>query len=55
MARRCRAVLPAGDFYDGERLAARYFLHYELPNTTERFDLLDSGDRTATNLDENWF
>jgi len=45
----------AGDFYDGKRLAARYFFHYELPKTTTQFDLLDSGDRTTTDLDENWF
>jgi hypothetical protein len=46
----------AGDFYDGKRLAARYFFfHYELPKTTAQFDLLDSGDRTTTDLDENWF
>jgi alkylation response protein AidB-like acyl-CoA dehydrogenase len=45
----------AGDFYDGKRMAARYFFHYELPKTTAQFDLLDSGDRTTTDLDENWF
>jgi len=45
----------AGDFYDGKRLAARYFFHYELPKTTAQFDLLDSGDRTTTDLDEGWF
>jgi alkylation response protein AidB-like acyl-CoA dehydrogenase len=45
----------AGDFYDGKRLAARYFFHYELPKTTAQFDLLDNGDRTTTDLDENWF
>jgi hypothetical protein len=45
----------AGDFYDGKRLAARYFFHYELPKTTTQFDLLDSGDRTTVDLDENWF
>jgi alkylation response protein AidB-like acyl-CoA dehydrogenase len=44
-----------GDFYDGKRLATRYFFHYELPKTTSQFDLLDSGDRTITDLDENWF
>jgi hypothetical protein len=44
-----------GDFYDGKRLAARYFFHYELPKTTAQFDLLDSGDRTTTDLNENWF
>jgi hypothetical protein len=45
----------AGNFYDGKRLAARYFFHYELPKTTAQFDLLDSGDRTTIDLDENWF
>ena len=45
----------AGDFYDGKRLAARYFFHYELPKTTAQFDLLDNGDRTTIDLDENWF
>jgi alkylation response protein AidB-like acyl-CoA dehydrogenase len=44
----------AGDFYDGKRLAAQYFFHYELPKTTAQFDLLDSGDRTTTDLAENW-
>ena len=44
----------AGDFYDGKRLAARYFFRYELPKTSTQFDLLDSGDRTTTDLDENW-
>lgn len=43
------------DFYAGKRLAARYFFHYELPKTTVQFDLLDSGDQTTTELDENWF
>ncbi|MDT5350045.1 MAG: hypothetical protein QOH91_3332, partial [Mycobacterium sp.] len=45
----------AGDFYEGKRLAARYFFHYELPKTTAQFDLLDSGDQTTTDLDENCF
>jgi alkylation response protein AidB-like acyl-CoA dehydrogenase len=45
----------SGDFYDGKRLAARYFFRYELPKTTTQFDLLDSGDRTTIDLDENWF
>jgi hypothetical protein len=44
-----------GDFYDGKRLATRYFFHHELPKTTAQFDLLDSGDRTTIDLDENWF
>jgi hypothetical protein len=25
------------------------------PKTTAQLDLLDSGDRTAVDLDENWF
>jgi Acetyl-CoA dehydrogenase C-terminal like len=44
-----------GHFYEGKRLAARYFFHCELPKTTAQFDLLDSCDRTTTDLDENWF
>jgi hypothetical protein len=44
-----------GDFYDGKRLAAQYFFHYELPKTAAQFDLLDSGDRTTIDLYENWF
>jgi alkylation response protein AidB-like acyl-CoA dehydrogenase len=44
-----------GHFYEGKRLAARYFFHYELPKTTAQFDLLDSCDRTTIDLDENWF
>ena len=27
----------------------------ELPKTTAQFDLVDSGDRTTIDLDENWF
>ena len=45
----------AGDFYDGKRIAAQYFMLYELPKTTAQFDLLDSCDRTTADLDENWF
>jgi alkylation response protein AidB-like acyl-CoA dehydrogenase len=45
----------AGGFYDGKRIAAQYFFRYELPQTTAQFDLLDSGDRTTTDLDEAWF
>jgi Acetyl-CoA dehydrogenase C-terminal like/Acyl-CoA dehydrogenase, C-terminal domain len=44
-----------GDFYDGKRLAAQYFFHYELPKTAPQFDLLDSGDQTTIDADENWF
>ena len=44
-----------GDFYDGKRLAAQYFFHYELSKTATQFDLLDGGDRTTIDLHENWF
>jgi hypothetical protein len=44
-----------GTFYDGKRIAARYFFHHELPKTTAQFDLLDSGDRTTVDLGESWF
>ena len=44
-----------GGFYDGKRIAAQYFFRYELPKTTAQFDLLDSGDRTTTDVDEAWF
>jgi hypothetical protein len=44
----------AGDFYDGKRIAAQYFFHHELPKTAAQFDLLDSRDRTTTDLDEAW-
>jgi alkylation response protein AidB-like acyl-CoA dehydrogenase len=44
-----------GAFYDGKRIAAQYFFRYELPKTAAQFDLLDSGDRTTVDLDENWF
>jgi hypothetical protein len=44
-----------GNFYDGKRIAAQYFFCYELPKTTAQFDLLDSGDRTTTDVDERWF
>jgi Acetyl-CoA dehydrogenase C-terminal like/Acyl-CoA dehydrogenase, C-terminal domain len=43
-----------GDFYDGKRLATQYFFRYELPKTAAQFDLLISGDRTTTDLNENW-
>jgi len=28
-----------GDFYEGKRLATRYFFHHDLPKTTAQFDL----------------
>jgi hypothetical protein len=35
--------------------SAWHFFHYELPKTAAKFDLLDSGDRTTADRDENWF
>jgi alkylation response protein AidB-like acyl-CoA dehydrogenase len=42
-----------GDFYDGKRAAATYFFTYELPKTTAQFDLLESLDRSLTDLSES--
>ncbi|HEY5858165.1 MAG TPA: acyl-CoA dehydrogenase C-terminal domain-containing protein, partial [Aldersonia sp.] len=44
-----------GGFYEGKRLAARYFFTYELPKTDHQFDLLTRLDRTTLDLSENWF
>ncbi|MEV4482982.1 acyl-CoA dehydrogenase [Micromonospora coxensis] len=43
------------DFYAGKRQAARYFFRYELPRTGPQFDLLDSLDRTTSEMREDWF
>jgi len=42
-----------GAFYDGKRLAARYFFGYELPRTGPLFDLLDSREMLLTELDDS--
>ncbi len=41
-----------GAFYDGKRLAARYFFTHELPRTAVWFDLLGSGDTLLADLDD---
>ncbi len=41
-----------GSFYDGKRLAARYFLTHELPRVGPLLDLLDSGDTLLADLDD---
>ena len=41
-----------GSFYDGKRLAARYFFTHELPRTATWFDLLESGDTLLADLDD---
>jgi alkylation response protein AidB-like acyl-CoA dehydrogenase len=43
-----------GDFYEGKRQAARYFLRWELPKTGPQFDLLDSLDRTVLDVRDPW-
>jgi butyryl-CoA dehydrogenase len=41
-----------GDFYDGKRLAARYFVTHELPRIGPMLDLIDSGDTLLADLDD---
>ncbi len=41
-----------GAFYEGKRLAARYFLTHELPRIGPLLDLLDSGDTLLADLDD---
>jgi alkylation response protein AidB-like acyl-CoA dehydrogenase len=41
-----------GLFYDGKRLAARYFFTHELPRTAAWFDLLESRDTLLADLDD---
>ena len=43
-----------GAFYDGKRLAARYFFTHELPRTAASFDLLESLDTLFTEMDDEW-
>jgi hypothetical protein len=38
-------------FYEGKRLAARYFITHELPRTGPLLDLLDSRDTLLADLD----
>jgi butyryl-CoA dehydrogenase len=42
----------SGDFYDGKRLAARYFFTHELPRTAVAFDLLESRDALLVEMDD---
>ncbi len=43
-----------GDFYDGKRAAARYFLTHELPRTGPLLDLVASGDQLVAEVDPDW-
>ena len=44
-----------GDFYDGQRAAARYFFRWELPKVGPMLDLLASGDTTTLEMRDAWF
>jgi alkylation response protein AidB-like acyl-CoA dehydrogenase len=43
-----------GDFYDGKRIAAKYFITHELPRIGPMLDLLDSGDTLLLDLADAW-
>jgi alkylation response protein AidB-like acyl-CoA dehydrogenase len=43
-----------GDFYDGKRLTARYFITHELPRIGPLLDLLDSRDTLMVDLEDAW-
>ncbi len=43
-----------GDFYDGKRVAAKYFITHELPRIGPMLDLLDSGDTLLLDLEDAW-
>lgn len=45
----------SGDFYDGKRAAARFFLRWELPKVGPMLDLLASGDTTTLDMRDDWF
>jgi alkylation response protein AidB-like acyl-CoA dehydrogenase len=44
-----------GDFYEGKRSAARYFFLWELPKVDAQLDLLASLDRTALDMQDEYF
>lgn len=44
-----------GEFYEGKRQAARYFLRWELPKTGPQLDLLATGDTTTLAMRDAWF
>jgi butyryl-CoA dehydrogenase len=43
-----------GDFYDGKRLTARYFVTHELPRIGPLLDLLESRDTLLVDLEDAW-
>ncbi|GEE02930.1 acyl-CoA dehydrogenase [Gordonia spumicola] len=44
-----------GDFYDGKRMATRYFFTHELPQIGPWIDLLASRDTTTLDMNPAWF
>jgi alkylation response protein AidB-like acyl-CoA dehydrogenase len=44
-----------GDFYDGKRFAADFFFRWELPKVDAQLNLLTSLDRTALDMQNDWF
>ncbi len=44
-----------GDFYEGKRQAARYFVSCELPRTGPLLDAVERLDRSALDMRESWF
>ena len=44
-----------GDFYRGKLHAARYFMHWELPQTIQKAALLDVNDSTCFNMKSEYF
>jgi alkylation response protein AidB-like acyl-CoA dehydrogenase len=45
----------SGDFYDGKRQAARYFMRWELPKVYPQLALLESLDPTTAEMADSWF
>lgn len=43
-----------GDFYEGKRAAARWFVTWELPKADAQLDALASLDRAALDLSDSW-
>jgi alkylation response protein AidB-like acyl-CoA dehydrogenase len=44
-----------GDFYDGKRQAARFFMRWELPKVYPQLALLESLDPTTAEMADSWF
>lgn len=51
----CAAQGREGDFYQGKRMAARYFFGWELPRVDAQLDLLESLDTTSLDMSDAWF